>query len=725
MKKTDLTLLLTLSSLPISAPAALADDDLLSEADFFVDIPEVTSATRMPQKISEAPASMTVIDRRIIEASGLQTIPDLMRLVPGFQTYLVSANTYGATYHGASDDFPNNLEVMVDGRSVYLPLLSTVIWESLGVHLDDIERIEVVRGSNVPTQGSNAFLGSINIVTREPTTSSGTEVSTLIGSQETQNAHLSHADSTGVLSYRLSASHEQNDGNDHYSEFYTGDWFAADGSDGKWQDDLSRDYLNLSTTWTPDLINSFWFQFGVDRGRKTVGALDVDNPHVAERTHDSSFQSLKFNRLYSDNGTLQLSAYHNALELSTPRASVAEVLTAFEIPVGSPLSLPHPSFAAPVPADEVPAYVQTLINTNGFHFIEQEGQTETSDIELQLTDRIGRVDLVAGLGYRYMSAESEILLQGGKVDEERSRAFGTLSFNPTPRWQLVSGLMHERSSEGSNAFSYRNAAIFKPDSGQSIRLGYSSSERLPSLLERYNESSVIFPAYAPYVSEPIFYDAVRTPNPDLEPERIGSWELGYYRALGDQKGYVDLRIFREQISNAVFSYFEPYTDELDSAQRVITNRNVGAWQNNGAEIQIKYHPLPTLWGLVSYSYINTRHKNFRTGEIGINSKDFFNHDGPLTPKRTASLLLAWSPREDLQLSATHYYMDSVRWIEGGDRNSYNRTDLRAAKQWRLDGNNELETALIMQNALGSLYEEFYEQNRFDRRTYLQLKLKFD
>lgn len=149
---------------------ALANETiLLSESDFFVDIPEVTSATRMPQKLSEAPASMTVIDRTMIEASGLQTIPDLLRLVPGFQSYSINANTLGTTYHGASDDFPNRLEVMVDGRSVYLPLLSAVAWNTLGISLDDIERIEVVRGSNVPAQGSNAFFGSIDIITREPT----------------------------------------------------------------------------------------------------------------------------------------------------------------------------------------------------------------------------------------------------------------------------------------------------------------------------------------------------------------------------------------------------------------------------------------------------------------------------------------------------------------------------------------------------------------------------
>ncbi|GGC04227.1 hypothetical protein GCM10011352_33060 [Marinobacterium zhoushanense] len=721
MNRKDLHLLV-LSLLLTSPSSAFAAEELLSETDFFIDIPEVTSATRLPQKISESPASLTVIDRQMIDASGLQTIPDLMRLVPGFQTYLVNANTYGSTYHGASDDFPNNLEVMVDGRSVYIPLLSTVVWESLGIHLEDVERIEVVRGSNVPTQGSNAFLGSINIITREPTTSSGIDLSTVFGSQDTKNAHLSYADSNSVFSYRISANHEQNDGNDHYSTFYTGDWFAADGSDGKWQDDLSRDYLNISSTWTPDLTNSFWFQFGIDRGRKTTGALDIESPHVAERDHDSSFQSIKFNHLYSDHGTLQLSGYHNRLELSTPRASVAEILTELGVPSGSPVWLPF--FAAPIPADEVPDYIQALIDTNGYHMIEQEGSTETTDLELQLTDRFGLADLVAGMGYRYLSADSEILLQQGKVDEERTRAFGTLSLNLSPRWQLISGLMHEHSSEGSDAFSYRNAAIFKPSIGQSFRIGYSASERLPSLLERYGDASVTFPAYAPYVLSPVFYDYVRSPNPDLEEERIKSWELGYYQAFANQQGYVDLRIFREKVSNVVFTYFETYPSELDSGKRVLSTRNVGSWENNGAEFQLKYQPLPSLWGLLSYSYINTRHENFRTGEIGINSKDYFNHDGTLTPEHTASLLLSWSPRDDLQLSATHYYMDQVHWIEGGERDAYDRTDLRLAKQWHFDPGSTVETALIVQNAFGARYQEFYRHNAFDRRTYLQLKLNF-
>lgn len=707
---------------------ALANETiLLSESDFFVDIPEVTSATRMPQKLSEAPASMTVIDRTMIEASGLQTIPDLLRLVPGFQSYSINANTLGTTYHGASDDFPNRLEVMVDGRSVYLPLLSAVAWNTLGISLDDIERIEVVRGSNVPAQGSNAFFGSIDIITREPTASSGLNLGTLFGSQNTRNAHLSYADSNDLVSYRISASHEQNDGNAHYSTFYTGDWFAADGSDGHWQDDLSRDYLNLSTTWTPDLTNSFWLQLGVDRGHKTTGALDLVDHHFDEREHDSLFLNGKYSRLYSDTGTLQLAAYHNRLELETPRATTAAALTLLE-------SVRNPDCPALIGedaetldgytcqlniVDERPAIAQAFVDQSSYHLVEEHGDTSTSDIELQLTDRAGPVHFATGIGYRYLKASSEQLLQTGGVNEERSRLFGTLTYELSPRWQLSSGIMYEYSSENTEAFSYRNALIFKPQRGTSFRLGYSNSERLPSLLERYGNSTIYFPVYEPLNSTLTPEDIIIIGNPQLEEEQIHSWEIGFYQTLAAHNSYLELRLFHEQISNAISSYW--YYESSEPDDRIRTTKNVASWRNEGAEAQLRYQLSPELWTLLTYSYINTINDEWAEGT----GKGIFKMDPSMTPLHTASWLVSWSVRPDLQLSFTQYYMDEVDWLEGGLREHYSRTDLRAAKQWQLDNGTELQAALIVQNAFDPAYSDFYEYNEFDRRTYLQLNLTFD
>lgn len=703
---------------------------LLSEADFLVDIPEVTSVTRIPQRVSDAPASTTIIDREIIAASGFQTIPDLLRLVPGFQSYMQGANRFGVAYHGSFGEYPNQLEVMVDGRSVYIPLLATVTWDTLGISLEDVEQIEVVRGSNVPSQGSNAFLGSINIITREPTASSGLDLSLLYGSQDTRNAHLSYADSNGLFSYRLSASHEQNDGNSHYSNFYTSDWYADDGSDGHWQDDLARDYLNISTTWTPNLVDSFWFRFGVDRGNKTTGSLNTDDHYFDNREHDSLFVSGKYSHLYSDTGTLQLSAYHNRLKLDTPLASVAAVLTEFDSAadpdctnkdnLGGLDALLCPGGDGLLALR--PAIAQAVIDFNDYHLVSEDGETSTTDLEVQLNDRFGALSLASGLGYRHLYAGDSSLLQSGEVQEDRSRLFATLQYELSPRWQASSGLMHEYSSEDSDTFSYRNALIFKPRPDTSIRLGYSRAERLPSLLERYSNYSLYMPAFEPLTDKTALLDTTVEGNPDLNEEQIRSWELGFYRALAARNSYLDIRLFRERITDGITTYWIYDDDEPD--KRIRTLRNSGAWTNQGVETQLRYQFTPGFWGLLTYSYINSYAEVWRKGDPGTKSKEW-NRDDEMAPEHSASLLLSWSPIPSLDLSLTQYYVDEVEWAQADFVDEYHRTDLRAAKHWPLDNRTELETALIIQNAFGPAYKEFYEYNMFDRRIYLQLRLRHD
>lgn len=310
------------------------------------------------------------------------------------------------------------------------------------------------------------------------------------------------------------------------------------------------------------------------------------------------------------------------------------------------------------------------------------------------------------------------------MQEDRSRLFGTAQYELSPHWQLSSGLMYEYSSEGSDAFSYRNALIFKPQSNTSIRLGYSKAERLPSLLERYGNSSLYLPAFEPLTSETVLLDTITQGNPDLDEEQIRTWELGYYRTLRPRNSYLDIRLFREQISDGISSYWIYDPDEPD--ERVLTMRNIGAWTNQGVETQLRYQLSSKVWGLLTYSYINTRDDAWRRGDPDMpRGKQWHNTDDARTPEHTASLLLSWSPTPSLDLSLMQYYMDEVEWDQSDFIDEYHRTDLRAAKRWPLDSRTELETAIIVQNAFGPAYREFSEYNLFDRRTYLQLKLKYD
>jgi iron complex outermembrane receptor protein len=490
--------LVTLLGLGLGAQAVQAAEELyLSEQAFLVDIPEITSATRLSQRLTESPASISIITRDMISASGARNIPDLMRLVPGFQSYHISANKFATTYHGASDDFPRRLEVMVDGRSVYLPLLATVDWTSLGINLEDIDRIEVVRGSNVPTQGSNAFMGSINVITREPAAEQGGYVNVTGGSMHTRELRFGHTDTLGLWSYRLSGGHGQNEGSDLF------------------EDGMKHNYISFSGSYTPTLTDTLWIQAGVDRGYTDVGGADKLEP-FQKREHDAHYQSIKYQNLYSDTGTLQLTAYHNYLDLRTPKIGPDTVQAFLQEELGF------------TPAQ---AMVDEFIILNNPRYDSEHGTTHTYDTELQITEQLRSLELLGGLGYRYESAESDQLFQKGQVTEERWRVFGNLNWDMSTRWAFSSGVMYEDSSAKTDAFSYRNALIYHPNHQSSIRIGHSLSERLPSLFERFANYTLYAPSniLGPL---PVAYDKIRTPNPGLAPEKITTYELGYFSCTG-------------------------------------------------------------------------------------------------------------------------------------------------------------------------------------------------
>ncbi len=685
-----------LLGLGLGTQAVQAAEELyLSEQAFLVDIPEITSATRLSQRLTESPASISIITRDMISASGARNIPDLMRLVPGFQSYHVSANKFATTYHGASDDFPRRLEVMVDGRSVYLPLLATVDWTSLGINLEDIDRIEVVRGSNVPTQGSNAFMGSINIITREPAAEQGGYVNVTGGSMDTRELRFGHTDTLGLWSYRLSGGHGQNEGSDLF------------------EDGMKHNYLSFSGSYTPTLTDTLWIQAGVDRGYTDVGQADDADNQYSRRDHNASYQSIKYQNLYSDTGTLQLTAYHNYLDLRTPKANYVDIYNL----LGSNLA----DVGVSLDAAQLGAYTDEFLRLNLWPRLDKEhGRTHTYDVELQVTESLNTLRWVGGLGYRYDSAESDILLQNGKVSEERWRAFANLDWAFMPAWSINSGAMVEDSSEGADAFSFRHALIHRPDDVSSLRLGYSISERLPSLLEKNTSRTVIYPAIPGVTSDPL-YDYDYGANADLDAERIKTHEIGYFRTFPRIDANLDLRLFREKISSGISGYYQPLPEgtDTDDPPRVGISANNYSWTNRGAEVQLQQQLTPRFGYLLNYAYINTRTATWDRGAKGIEAfKD------SITPEHTASLMLHWKPTNDLNLSLMHYYMDSVDWLEGGWRDSYQRTDLRAAHNWQLGADTELEASVTVQNAFGPTYAEFYEHNLFDRRVWLQLMLRY-
>ncbi len=138
---------------------------------------KVTSVSKKDQKMSQAAAAIFVITQEDISRSGATNIPDLLRMVPGLDVSQINANSWAVSARGFNDQFSNKLLVLFDGRAVYTPLLGGVNWDTQNVSLEDIDRIEVIRGPGATIWGANAVNGVINIVTKKAEETKGVLIS--------------------------------------------------------------------------------------------------------------------------------------------------------------------------------------------------------------------------------------------------------------------------------------------------------------------------------------------------------------------------------------------------------------------------------------------------------------------------------------------------------------------------------------------------------------------
>lgn len=164
---------------------------------------KVTSASRKEQRVSDTPSAVYVLTQDDIRRSGIRTLPELFRLVPGMQVAQINANNWAVSARGFNDLWSNKLLVLVDGRSIYTQQFSGVFWRDQDLALDDIERIEVVRGPGGSVWGANAVNGVINIVTKAASETTGPLVRLSGGSFDGTQASVRYGGSWRNTAYRV------------------------------------------------------------------------------------------------------------------------------------------------------------------------------------------------------------------------------------------------------------------------------------------------------------------------------------------------------------------------------------------------------------------------------------------------------------------------------------------------------------------------------------------
>jgi iron complex outermembrane receptor protein len=675
---------------------AFSDEWVITEDDLFAEIDTVSGVTHLQQDLQQVPAAVTIIDRRTIESSTAVDLVDLFRLVPGFQVYFSHTNKPGVTYHVPGGEYSRRLEVKIDGRSVYEPLLSSVEWNTLGLELDDIDYIEVVRGSNAAADGSNAFFATINFVTRSPLAESGISFSQKVGSNGLKSSAISHSAQFGQLATRGVIRVSQNDGSS---------------GNGDFADTLVMRYQGL---WTPTVADTISFQIGKGDTETIVELVDKDDPtdKLFERHWKSNYQHLEWKRIVNDWSDIELSIYHNAIDFVDEDwgFTVNDIAAIFDQTLSDGAKL---LLMADPDRDK-----KFIVKPTYAHF------SDRWDAEIR-SNIYRRDDLRAsiGLASRQDSLRSELFLSNSdtsKAKQASNRVYANLEWTANDKLVLNYGQVIEQRKNKASTNSFRIAANYAPSKQHVFRVASSHSYREPTLLEENQ--------YSAYYYDGIVMGVNVKADEEIEKERLISREIGYLGSFLGSNLSLDVRIFEERLSDLIGERREPYESPTQSKVNVIDNISE-TLDLRGLEWQLQYKPSNRLLVNLNHSYLQSKgDRLFRTydaedPDLEDAGCELKNYDEicdlkDVVPSNMVNLLVSYKMMGGIKLSGSYHYKSGFK--AGYMRPSTTRIDFKASKGWHY-GNHWLELSLTAQN-LGSDYIEYNEFNNFESKYVLGFKM---
>lgn len=636
------------------------------------ELPEILTATRLQQAPAAVPGSISVLDRQLIQASGARELTELLRLVPGMIVVPDDIKVQ-VNYHGGHAAQARRMQVLIDGRSVYRPGLAEVDWKDLPVSLEDIERIEVFRGPNTVSYGANALTGVVNIITRRPEDSLGTQVTYTYGQRGIRDGYARHGLAWDEGALRVSVSSRQDTGFDHRS----------DGSD--FHDDINLQRFNLSATQALATNQSLDWQLAFSNGRQEERnhhhpTLNVDlqpgeRDEFTERVSRNYAASLRWNWDINPNHSLHVqSSLQHWERIWEWRSCDATVLFSPEL---RKLYQDDPAYAMALIGNNAPLgygtpeqqamgnafYTQVAANydplTNRFTHTcgDLNENTRESRFDLEIQDTLSIADnlrLVGVINYRLDKATSEAYFSGSR-HKDIGRLYGQVEWYPHKEWILQAGAMFEYDSMlADDSLSPRLAVNYLPTPAHGFRAVYTQAVRTPDMLELSANWQVLVRNLQPAAfsqREAYFFLSNRVDG-NLRQERIESRELGYNGHFLDWGLHLDVRLYKEKILDLI-TYWAKIADLIP------TNRNT--MEFHGGEIEANWKPNPE--------------DRFRLTYARIELDASHDWDSRYTPRDSGSLswLHEWGDR--LDTSATYLKADVL------NGQMFERLDLNLTKRW--------------------------------------------
>jgi iron complex outermembrane receptor protein len=448
---------------------------------------EVTSVSKKGTRLNRSPAAIYAVTYDDIRRSGVTSIPEALRLVPGLSVARINGSQWAISSRGFNDQYANKLLVMIDGRSIYTPTFAGVYWNAHDVVLEDLDRIEVIRGPGATLWGANAVNGVINIISKSARDTQGLLLSTLVGTEDQPNTSLRYGGRLGTnLHYRVFAKYFNREG-------------LVDGTGRGTPDDWDVARGGVRLEWEPSEHHRLTLQGDYYRGTAREAANRVTllpaatTPITPAGINQGGYALGRWTRKFSDRSDLALQTFYD--------------------------------------------YVQ-----HG----DADGRTfqHTYDIDLQHRFPAGqRNDIIWGAGYRFVADEiPPASTIAWTPQSKRTHLFSAFLQDEITlvedRLHLTLGSKFEHNDYTGFEVQPSGRLLWTPTERQTVWGSASRAVRTPSRFDRDARLNVA--AFQPPFSPPMLVSLF--PNPNATSEQLYAYEVGY-RVEPTRRVSLDLAAF--------------------------------------------------------------------------------------------------------------------------------------------------------------------------------------
>lgn len=553
-------LLAGLMNLTSPASGAPPESALFTETDFYAEQPVVLSVSRLTQSQARAPAAVTVIDRAMIDASGFRTLPDLLRLVPGFQVAWADSGLPIVSYQGLTSVYARRMQVLIDGRTVYNPGYGHIIWKLLPVALQDIDRIEVVRGPNAANDGVNAVQATIHIFTRHAASEQGATVHLAAGENGIRDAVARYSGGSGDSHWRMTYLDRQDD------------WFDTRYFDSP---DATHDrFLNFRLDHRINLRDEATMEMGYSQGNWERSAVGFNITPEQTSDVDSWYLQARWRRVFDADNEWSMQLHHTQYR-------------------------------------DVETFLLSRVTPTNLNWGYQRDALEWS-----ANHRLGpnlRINL--GSEIRRETTQSQAFLNTDKVFSGWIyRLFAAGEWALAPDWLLHGAAMLENHYYGGTRLSPRLALNWQIAPEHTLRIGAARAWRTPTFLEENGD-------WVFKLGGAIYDQLILSPYA-LKPERMTTRELGYIWQAPEKNITLDARLFHNRLDNIIDAAAPyPIPGEFVGDGADFTYANLYRATQRGGEYQLRWKYADDGWIALWQSWIATRSNSpdFAASSAQINS----------------------------------------------------------------------------------------------------------